>query len=590
MKLLFIFFLSVSLQAAQYFVETDGNDSNTGLDNTPSGAWLTVGKGAATAVAGDTVTIGAGTFTERITLPNSGVVGSPIIFQGTMSGTNHLTSINGGKLITGWVQDFEVESNLFVWRTARALNLASVTVDGVKSLRMNELEDYTGSLAAQNTYLRSSSNFQFAIDQTPGQFLVWWDNHTAITGWWAGQLYFRHKTPGVDPNTLTISGNDYGDSTFFANNKSYITIRNLHVNQGYEPITLDNGSNNIIVDGCHLQNGHARVRMLNGAHSNTINDCVMNTTWPMEIRGWSSGDLNSLVQQHIYRLGKSFQGDQIQNWDWGLSCFTAGSNNTLSNNRIKSILSCFEQWTTLADITGLRIFGNTFEGDCGTTIYFGRGTQDVEVHDNLFFNSIFAFRIGDLELGNIGPIYVYNNRFWNNNPVIDSFVYFFAETLAVPSDPLEMYWYHNSFDVTEASLRASGFVPNIGDTPDVHFINNIFSTQSLATDNGGGWATGSGSVGVFGYNWVGGSFSSVWFDEGNIGDPGADIWPLTSQPNFILPLGHAAASSAIDLSTNPTVGGRLFSNLPGMVPGYYLPGTLDMGVFAGGVSPCVTLP
>jgi len=66
---------------AVYYVRTDGNDNNTGLENTPEGAWRTIQKAASTLNAGETVLVQPGTYPEDIYPRNSGEEGRPITFK-----------------------------------------------------------------------------------------------------------------------------------------------------------------------------------------------------------------------------------------------------------------------------------------------------------------------------------------------------------------------------------------------------------------------------------------------------------------------------------------------------------------------------
>ena len=65
-------------RAAEFFVSPAGNDSNAGTLAEP---WKTVGKGTATASAGDTVYVRAGVYPERITLSRSGMASSRITLR-----------------------------------------------------------------------------------------------------------------------------------------------------------------------------------------------------------------------------------------------------------------------------------------------------------------------------------------------------------------------------------------------------------------------------------------------------------------------------------------------------------------------------
>lgn len=64
-----------------YYVRTDGNDMNTGLIDSPAGAWQTIGKAKDTMVAGDTVQVHAGVYNEWLNLSHSGVLGSVITYM-----------------------------------------------------------------------------------------------------------------------------------------------------------------------------------------------------------------------------------------------------------------------------------------------------------------------------------------------------------------------------------------------------------------------------------------------------------------------------------------------------------------------------
>lgn len=67
--------------AGIFYVRPDGNDSNPGTDNTPSGAWETIQKAADTLKAGDTAEIQPGTYNETVTITNSGTAEQYIVFH-----------------------------------------------------------------------------------------------------------------------------------------------------------------------------------------------------------------------------------------------------------------------------------------------------------------------------------------------------------------------------------------------------------------------------------------------------------------------------------------------------------------------------
>ena len=66
---------------ANYYVGKDGNDSHTGLSDDTAHRWLTIQKALSVMVAGDTTTVHAGTYNEKISPANSGSAGNLITLQ-----------------------------------------------------------------------------------------------------------------------------------------------------------------------------------------------------------------------------------------------------------------------------------------------------------------------------------------------------------------------------------------------------------------------------------------------------------------------------------------------------------------------------
>jgi len=77
--------------ANTYYVAATGSDSNSGTETSP---WLTIQHAADVAVAGDTIHVLPGTYTEQVTISHSGTSGSRIVFTSDtkwaalMRGTN----------------------------------------------------------------------------------------------------------------------------------------------------------------------------------------------------------------------------------------------------------------------------------------------------------------------------------------------------------------------------------------------------------------------------------------------------------------------------------------------------------------------
>jgi hypothetical protein len=65
-------------RSADYYIATNGNDSNPGTESKP---WKTIQKGANVAVAGDTIFVRGGVYYEWVDIKHSGSNGKPITFK-----------------------------------------------------------------------------------------------------------------------------------------------------------------------------------------------------------------------------------------------------------------------------------------------------------------------------------------------------------------------------------------------------------------------------------------------------------------------------------------------------------------------------
>ena len=81
-KLFYIFtalLIAISVNAATYYVRTDGSNSNNGLTNSAGGAWRTIDYAADNVSAGDVVRVQAGTYEENVTPGVSGTSSSNMV-------------------------------------------------------------------------------------------------------------------------------------------------------------------------------------------------------------------------------------------------------------------------------------------------------------------------------------------------------------------------------------------------------------------------------------------------------------------------------------------------------------------------------
>ena len=186
--------------ARDIYVAKNGDDANPGTIESP---YLTLGKAAGEAVAGDVVFIREGTYEEILAPVNSGQVGNPIIFQ----------SYNGEKVIisamdslSGWTSDSgsiykttipfaSLGQANFVMHEERALDLArwpNKTSDDPFDL--NTLRNTGGSDGNTISGAYLTENTIPAIDWTGGA--VWFYGDKAGAGWLAWKSTITSSTSG----------------------------------------------------------------------------------------------------------------------------------------------------------------------------------------------------------------------------------------------------------------------------------------------------------------------------------------------------------------------------------------------------------
>ncbi|MGC6432288.1 MAG: T9SS type A sorting domain-containing protein [Jejuia sp.] len=94
-----VFILSFRLNAKEIYVAKNGSDSNLGTIESP---YLTIAKAASQAIAGDVVYIREGVYEETLVPMNSGLLGSPIIFQAF---ENERVVISAMEIVNGFTND-----------------------------------------------------------------------------------------------------------------------------------------------------------------------------------------------------------------------------------------------------------------------------------------------------------------------------------------------------------------------------------------------------------------------------------------------------------------------------------------------------
>ena len=260
-----------------YYVRTDGNDSNTGLENSADGAWATLQKAADTMTAGDNVRVQEGTYnlSEPVSISATGTQDNNISY--TTDGT---VTLNGNKSESGFALSGDCSGGCTkTYEVAESVEIRMVTEDAIYS------SPYTGTLDALDA----------AAVSTRARFI--WDNSV-------NKLYVRPAND-ADP-----AGNTY---------LGYFTIFDLAFTASYTNIS-----------SFTLADSATAIRSLgtyNTFSDNTINDGLYHV---VQIgSGTVGGSLYNTVS------GNTFSNTNIQTPGYGRAINIWADNNTISDNTLE---------------------------------------------------------------------------------------------------------------------------------------------------------------------------------------------------------------------------------------------------------------
>ncbi len=150
--------------ATVYYVDPGGIDTNPGTESQP---WRTIQKAADTMVAGDTVYVKAGTYSERVVPQSSGSAGSLITYAAypgdvvTIDGT-------GVALPSGWGGLFEISGRDYL------------TVSGFRVRDAGPDDNHSGILVEDSSHVTIENNYTY--NTASSGIGVWNSDHVTIDG------------------------------------------------------------------------------------------------------------------------------------------------------------------------------------------------------------------------------------------------------------------------------------------------------------------------------------------------------------------------------------------------------------------------
>ncbi|MFC1610629.1 right-handed parallel beta-helix repeat-containing protein [Myxococcota bacterium] len=565
----------MSAGAATFHVDVNGDD--TANDGSSSSPFRTIQKGADTANAGDSVFVHAGIYYERVYLNNSGAPGQPITIEGELGANGErLAIVDGGTPAVGWVPAPEVAAGVYK-TTSIAFEPYSMVVEengvvrDIPRIHKSNGLDYL-SLPADATevtyYLEVEVDF--------------WDGIEALYFYDNGTTYLRFRN-GDDPTSKTIraSMGTWVGAGFKLHSKSHITVRNFVVRAAFRGFNLARPETHHVTIENNEIYATGREKIYVEATGSDI-EIAGNLMYMSSLSSYRPGAWNDqtdgtapyaqAVREHIYYGYKVYlsPGSNSGAEDRGIALNETGPSPVrIHGNHVSDTL------------VGISVFGdsnaeihdNTVSKISSVGIVLSQRAF-VSVHDNLIYDCNILFRFGTCEDASGNRVAnIYNNRLYNPEGVGSHTYFHYASESSSPSDFSDFWFYHNSFAGGYRVFNISAYAHDHGGLRNTRFINNIFSGKYCY---GGtqGFYDGVAMVEIFDYNWLGGAFSwygksPIWLGATNIDAEGNQVWDASSLPDFILPDGHAARGSGIDVSVPFNIGGQVYQPLPGMEPGYF---------------------
>lgn len=270
--------LNAPASAATYYVRTSGNDLNLGL--LPATAFRTIQKAATVAKAGDKVWVGAGTYTEAISVGFSGTSGSPIVFLADLTGA--MTGDSGPVVVSGSGASFVANGKDYIqvigiqfggsatvrWTSSKGGALTGCDFfNGTDGFYLNNSE-----VTLDNCKVRNQSQNGILVEGTSTLTV----RKSTITDCIQKGVYIRQAKSVVIEETLISKSGNHGLRTEANNASDKLDVRRCRISDNNVDGIHLHGNSKMTFENCLIAN-NAQEGIHNhlGNGNVTINHCTL---------------------------------------------------------------------------------------------------------------------------------------------------------------------------------------------------------------------------------------------------------------------------------------------------------------------------
>jgi hypothetical protein len=579
-----VVFLPVHLGATTYYVAKTGSDGNPGTSELPL---LTIQAGVDKAYPGDLVMVLAGTYKGGASFPRSGTEGFPITVRGEVDGGgNPLAVIDNADSITAtWIAAPEVGST--VYKAALGYTPTLILVDSQQILRFTDalMAGDSSSIGVGQWPGTGFSMLAFAAGKKWAHPFgrtcspVLWDGVGAAFGTIGGTTYVRFKD-GDDPNTKNLRACSGYPRDFYID-KDYITLEHLRIQGASYPVWTA-GANGCVIQSCVIRHGLTRVGLNNGSHNAVRDNDISMGAYSAYFGEWGDAANDSITDSEAALRVMSYCFRKWMDGDIGAIQLINEDEDEISGNTIHNGHSGI----SLRPATKAKVFDNEFSYTSSTAIeqHPLSSPDSTLIYNNTMTHCDIAIRFTGIgtDADSFRKVYIYNNRSWSSpnlgqTLVIHEVADYDTNIVHGYAQSPDIWFYHNSFAGADYWANPAKYACD-----SMKMVNNIMSSRYLLADLPAVDIQDSFLLRAFDCNFMGGGFRyyapltfamtdqhNLWPTDSTHGDILHQVWPLGSEPDWVVPGTSTAYRSGLNLSDSFTVRGIKYGPLPGMTPGYF---------------------